>query len=227
MDLNFKISVHAYAAEQLFDCVLVPDSDYYGVRGKEMIEPLRRVNGKDIIINNVSNDYTVEELWNWIDDMLYGEGIGNGIDKHKIVEKYFIFNDLRYSIDYPDRPVIYYLHRMGVSEKDEFFIQLLICYDEGDVLREDGIRYYMNSHEGVEHNIPHIHVDVRHEVSGSFSLIDGERLTDEYEGKFKGKDLARIRERIFDNRREWLEFWNEHTDGLTVDLNQVLGTIGY
>lgn len=32
---------------------------------------------------------------------------------------------------------------------------------------------------------------------------------------------------IKSKQKELIEYWNEHTDGLTVDLNQALGLIKY
>lgn len=62
---------------------------------------------------------------------------------------------------------------MGMSDTEVVDIQLLVSADAGTVFDDDGIRYYMHSRETGSHNIPYIHVDIRHEASGSFSLIDG------------------------------------------------------
>ena len=82
----------------------------------------------------------------------------------------------------------------------------------------------MYSKEAGTHNAPHVHVDIRHEVSGSFSLIDGKQLSD---GKISKKDKKKIEKVITDNKKKFLNYWNQHTDGLTVDLNQALGLIQY
>ena len=73
---------------------------------------------------------------------------------------------------------------MGISETETINIQLLISADAGTIFKDDGIRYYMHSKEAGKHNTPHVHVDIRHEVSGSFSIIDGKQLSD---GKIKKK----------------------------------------
>lgn len=36
-----------------------------------------------------------------------------------------------------------------------------------------------------------------------------------------------IKQRILEHQREWLKYWNTHTNGLTVDLNQAFGLIEY
>lgn len=72
---------------------------------------------------------------------------------------------------------------------------------------------------------PHIHVDIRYgEATGAFSLKTGQQLTGDKIGR---KDKKIIEETISLHQSEFLQYWNEHTDGLDVDLNQVLGLIKY
>ena len=92
------------------------------------------------------------------------------------------------------------------------------------MFEDDGIRYYMNSKEAGKHNLPHVHVDIRHERSGSFSIITGEKLSGD---RIRSSDEHKIRKMIAKRRAELFDFWNKHTDGLTVDLDQALGLIGY
>ena len=54
--------------------------------------------------------------------------------------------------------------------------------------------------------------------------MDGRKLTDDH---IKAKDIKKILKRIADNREQLIEFWNLHTDGLTVDLNQKWKLIHY
>ena len=135
-----------------------------------------------------------------------------------------MFNGLRYSIGATEKPITYFLHRMGHGIEDTIEIQLLLCMDAGSVFEDDGIRYYMNSREAGKHNLPHVHVDIRHEDSGSFSIIDGKQLSKE---KIKSSDVKKIQRKIAAKKEELIKYWNEHTDGLTVDLDQALGLIGY
>jgi diadenosine tetraphosphate (Ap4A) HIT family hydrolase len=113
---------------------------------------------------------------------------------------------------------------MGHAIEDTIEIQLLLCMDAGSVFEDDGIRYYMNSREAGKHNEPHVHVDIRHETSGSFSIITGKKLS---KGKIKTSDVRKIQMMIANHQAELINFWNEHTDGLTVDLDQAFGLIGY
>lgn len=56
-----------------------------------------------------------------------------------------------------------------------------------------------------KHNEPHVHVDVRHEYFGSFSIMDGRKLTDDH---IKAKDIKKIQKRIADNREQLIDKLN-------------------
>ena len=80
------------------------------------------------------------------------------------------------------------------------------------MFEDHGIRFYINSREGKRHNEPHVHVDIRQgEGSGSFSLKTAEQLTG---SKIRKKDQKIIKEIIENNQKDFLIYWNEHTDGL-------------
>ena len=231
MDLKIHVTVHAYAEEELRDEVLVPHSGNYGILGKEIVAPLRRINGKSFSIKNVEADFSITNLWDWIDKRIYEIGakfktdsVLTLADEFSVIQKYLIFNGLRYSIGATEKPIAYFLHRMGHAIEDTIEIQLLLCMDAGSVFEDDGIRYYMNSREAGKHNEPHVHVDIRHETSGSFSIITGKKLS---KGKIKTSDVRKIQMMIANHQAELINFWNEHTDGLTVDLDQAFGLIGY
>lgn len=230
MDYTFHITVHVYAEERLNDNILTLHSKNYGIVGKEIIAPLRKINGKEYCLKDVSSEFSVNELWNWIDLKLYGKTSEENNDtlsfvqEYNIVEKYLLFNHLRYTVTNTHKTLRYYLDKMGVSEEEIINIQLLVSSNAGTVFQDDGIRYYMYSKEAGTHNSPHVHVDIRHEVSGSFSLIDVKQLSD---GKISKKDKKKIEKVINDNKKELLNYWNLHTDGISVDLNQALGLIQY
>lgn len=220
MNYKFHITVHVYAEEKLDDRVLVLHSKNYGIVGKNIIGPLRKINNEEYCIENVQNTFRVEELWDWIDFKLYGNCLKSGnndiigfVREYNIVQKYLVFNKLRYTIEDTTKPLLYYLHKIGLSETEKIEIQLLINSDAGSIFRDDGIRYYMNSKEDGSHNFPYVHVDIRHEVSGSFSLIDGSKLSGE---RIKTKDLNKIRNTIMSKQKDMIKYWNEHTDGLTI-----------
>ena len=231
MDYTFHITVHVYAGEKLNDSVLVPHNKNYGIVGKDIIAPLRRINNKECRIENVENSFTVKELWNRIEYKIFGnskrfdgESTFEFVQRHNIVKKYLLVDNLRYRIEEINKPLKYYLNKMEIPKTEKINIQLLISANAGAVFEEDGIRYYMYSRESGQHNVPHVHVDVRHETSGSFSLIDGSQLAGE---KIKSKDVKKIKNMIESKKEDLIKYWNEHTDGLTVDLNQALGLIHY
>lgn len=102
-----------------------------------------------------------------------------------------------------------------------------ICYffifsnQAGTIWNEDGLRYTMNSREKGKHNVPHIHVDYKHEKSATICLYDGHVL----DGCLPSQKLKVAREKIEENKMFLLKWWNEKTDGLKVDLNAYLGAI--
>ena len=107
-----------------------------------------------------------------------------------------------------------------ISRRTVQYYLLLAC----EYLDYKGIRYYMNSKEFGEHHTAHVHVDVRHEASGTFSIIDGTQLS---EGKIKKRDVNKIQDMIEAKKETLINYWNQHTDGMTDDLNQALGIIPY
>lgn len=230
MILKIRIEVHAYAEEKLADAVLVKHSKHYGIVGKDIVAPLRIINGK-IVEMNVPVSYSVGELWDFIDKILYegkvtqeGDDLLAFIKEWTPIEKYFVFHNLRYCVEDYSKPVKYYLELQGKDDSDIVDIQLLLNMDAGEIFEDDGIRYFIWSKEQGSHNQPHVHVDVRHEKEASYSIIDGSHLAGD---KIKGSDEKRIRKKIDENKKQLLIYWNEHTDGLTVDLNQALGLIRY
>ena len=82
----------------------------------------------------------------------------------------------------------------------------------------DGLRYYMPSRESGSHNKPHIHVDYRYESFASICIGDGSLLS----GSLPSKVLKEARKKILDNQEFLLRYWNEKTDGLSVDINSYL-----
>lgn len=102
---------------------------------------------------------------------------------------------------------------------EDLHIFFVLCNQAGDIWVEDGLRYYMNSREAGRHNLPHVHVDYRHETSATVSLYDGEMI----EGDIPRKVMKRVKGKILDNQRYLMECWNKMTDGLCVDLNVYFG----
>lgn len=130
---------------------------------------------------------------------------------------------MRYSVEDQSKTLKFCMQKLGMSNTVD--IQILVSADAGTVFENHGIRFYINCREGKRHNEPHVHVDIRQvEGSGSFSLITMEQLSG---SKIRKKDQKIIKETIENNKKDFLIYWNEHTDGLDVDLNQALGLINY
>lgn len=103
--------------------------------------------------------------------------------------------------------------------REDLHIFFMLSNQAGGIWTEDGLRYYMNAREAGRHNLPHIHVDYRHETSATVSLYDGEMI----EGDIPGKIMKRVKGKVLDNQKYLLECWNKMTDGLRVDLNVSFG----
>lgn len=234
MVINF--SVHVYAKERLCDNVLIPHSKNYGILGKNIIAPLRQINNKSVE-RDINEGLIVAEFYQWIKETIYsgrrnmkdpyvpGKTTLDFVKEYDVLKIYILKKGIRYSIQDKNKPLRFYLQKLGVLKSNVIDIQILVSANAGTVLTNHGIRFYMNCREGKRHNEPHVHVDIRHgESGGSFSLKTGKKLSG---GKISNKDQRIIREIIIDNQEKFLIYWNEHTDGLNVDLNQVLGLIGY
>lgn len=155
-------------------------------QGKPLVLLLRRVNGKVYTIQCQDSSYSVRELWNWIERFIFDdvsspfyENVLVFVQEYNVLKKYLCFDELRYSVQDVDRPLAEYLDYMGCSLADTINIQILVSANAGNVWRDDGIRYYMNSREEGKHNEPHVHVDIRHEEMVTFSLITGKQLQKE------------------------------------------------
>lgn len=233
--MNYKIhlTAHVYSEEELRDDLYLDNnSTNCGILGEEIIAPLKAINSKEMPIENVPDTFSARELWDLLDHMMYenvvspyGNSVLSDVQQYHLVKKYLCFNGLRYTVWALDKPLLELLHAMGHNESEPVEVQLLVCADAGEVGRDDGIRYFIRSKEAGQHNEPHVHVDIQHTESGTFSLITGEQL--QKEEKVKEKNARKIKDMIFKHQKEWLKYWNEHTDGLSVDLNQALGLINY
>ena len=230
-DLTLQITVHVYGEDKLDDRCLCRDSDYYGIIGKDLIDPLRLINGQQICVPN-GKMFSINRLWEYIEKKIYsssietfylGEPIIEFVQEYNILEKYIIFNKMRYSITKPQYSVLHYLNYLQIKEDDVLQIQILVNSDAGTVFQLDGIKYYFHSNELTRHHEPHVHIDVRNEQSGTYSIRDFRRL----DGNVKTRDETKIKKVLQKRQIELVQYWNEHTNGLTIDLNQLFGTILY
>ena len=235
VDYVLHFTVHIYAEETIVDDkYLDPNNPNGGIIGEEIIGPLRNINGKSICLKQVPERFSVRDLWKWIEEKIYSdvqspyfESVLSFVEEYHILRKYLCFNGLRYSVEgaNQDKPLSFYLDYMSFPMTEPIEIQLLVSGDAGEVFKDHGIRYYMPSKEQGQHNEPHVHVDIRHEESGTFSLLTGKQM--QKEDKVKAKDAKIISTTILSHQKDWLKDWNEHTDGLNVDLNQAFSLINY
>lgn len=98
---------------------------------------------------------------------------------------------------------------------------LVINGDAGELFRGEfpGYTFTLRYRER-NHHIPHIHVDYKHERSGSLRIEDGEM----FEGGTLRKSEARLAKRIILERKDLLEeAWDKMQSGLLQNLNLALG----
>lgn len=98
---------------------------------------------------------------------------------------------------------------------------LVINGDAGELFRGEfpGYTFTLRYRER-NHHIPHIHVDYKHERSGSLRIKDGEM----FEGGTLRKSEARLAKRIILERKDLLEeAWDKMQSGLLQNLNLALG----
>ena len=94
--------------------------------------------------------------------------------------------------------------------------------DAGSFDSDGKLRFYFHSHEKGKHNEPHVHVyDIGHNFEEPISILTGKILSDN--PRMPSKFQEQAKQYILDNQRKFLEGWNIKTDGLNVDINQVLG----
>ena len=99
-------------------------------------------------------------------------------------------------------------------------VAIFVSFNAAEYDRFNNLRYYMNSNENCGHNEPHVHVEVLGEnnMDASIEILHPEI----YEGKMPIKYLKQAQKKIIREQKRLLQFWNAHTNGLTVDINQAL-----
>jgi hypothetical protein len=107
-------------------------------------------------------------------------------------------------------------------KNNQIKIKVFVSYNAGSFDIEDSLRYYMHSNEnGLE---PHVHVNVLYsDYSVSIPILHPE----DYTGNMPNKYLKKAINKVKRERKKMLEFWNAHTNGLRVDINQALGIVDY
>lgn len=213
MEITFQICTHIYQNERIHDEVLddlclksiLPDS----IR-KKAIEyrnyQLRYQYGKTITLSEVSSELC--QVYNEIevgfaffygkDNVRYQGNISN-ITLEKAIEEYL-------------DP-----QATGIVKVD-----IMILADAGEVYRENNLRFTMYSNE--EGHEAHVHIsDTQHTFERRYFL-----KTDEDKkiwGSPKKSDIKRYKRIIHQNKKSFLKYWNEATNGISVDLDYVLGNV--
>ena len=97
----------------------------------------------------------------------------------------------------------------------KIIIALNPLIDKGaTVLKENGVRFYMHSHEAGRHQQPHIHVNCGDGFEASINLLDGKILA----GKLKASKKKYIMDVISRERNSFIINWNTITDGQKIEI---------
>ena len=72
MKILVNFTVHIYAEERLCDELLTLHSRNYGIVGKEIITPLRKINNKSIMFD-VVDSVSIKEFYGLIRSHIYSE----------------------------------------------------------------------------------------------------------------------------------------------------------
>lgn len=107
-------------------------------------------------------------------------------------------------------------------KNNQINVIIFISHNAGSYDIEGKLRYHMHSNEnGIE---PHVHVEVFcKDYSASIPILHPE----DYTGNMPNKYLKKAINKVKRERKKMLEFWNAHTNGLRVDINQALGIVDY
>lgn len=104
---------------------------------------------------------------------------------------------------------------------ENVFFLLVINGDAGELFRGEypGYTFTIRYRER-NHHVPHIHVDYKHERSGSLRIEDGEM----FEGGTLRKKEANVAKKVILTHKKLLqEAWNKLQLGLSQNLNMVFG----
>lgn len=222
--INCKIVITAYANYQECNEIMDFGSREFGAIGPEIIFPLRLINGRSFDFKFRENA-TIKTLVNAIKR-----------EMDDIWANYHYWDFLKWSVISEDGEERYYLDDWEINlpsflrnyfdypDNSEIVIQLLISGDSGEVDNEEGILYYIYSHEKGKHHLPHVHVNTTdHDHSAVITIHDGEII----EGYLPGKKRKKAKMHILDNKEYFYDCWNKLTDGIRVDVNKHFKLIGY
>ena len=222
MKVNFQIEVHIYSDEALRDeCYLEPGAPF-GTLSPYALIPLRRNRNCEFTFQ-YSDTTTIKEALRAIlqriecDDPDILEVNENSI--------HFTHNGERYWVQDKNANLANLIVKyLDPSQCGIVSVQILVSADAGAAACEEGLRYFVHSHEAGKHNEPHIHVrDTEHEYEVSLAISDGRVLA----GTMPRKMLKKAQKKIAADKAYFYNCWSTMTDGLLPDINHHYGYIQY
>jgi hypothetical protein len=196
-----------------------PLSQYGQMDHMEICNRLKNIRKNPVFIDSL----TCDETW---DDLASNaaKALGfPGLISHT-------FNDVKWG--FLQGETIYFIDDINAKALSSFNTYpnsfLFIMYNSGAEYfhsnkynaNDEAVKYTLRPKER-KHNIPHIHVDYRHEATASVRISPCEFL--EESGHFPGKVRKAIISRITDNMELLLTEWNRMTKGVHADLDVCLG----
>lgn len=226
MIILVHVETHIFAEEQLIDWVF-SDTTGCGLLSPEDFGTLW--NHQDSWIQLAYDDTSTvgavqKDIINEVIRDIYDDDDQRFFDEYQR-RFYFLNNKSRYSIADPNASFTRLLERyLDPEGTGTVYVEFLASMNAGQICREDNLRYYMNSHEGNRHNEPHVHVDdLKTHDSASISILNLIVL----DGYLSNRSKRKAIQKIAQEQRAFIEFWNTKTDGLYVDINKYFNLIDY
>lgn len=221
MQIHFKIEPHIYAEEELHDEFL--EDDYScGIMGPEVVLPLRR-NKNTIILFEYSQDSCIKDALDAIIQVLHQKSEEEFF--RNAYHIYFVCKDKRYCVYDMNANFQRVLERyLDPEMTGTVIVQVFASADAGTVCDDEGLRYFMHTHENGKHNEPHVHVrDTGYQYEASLAISDGRILA----GDLPRKLLKKAQRKVLSEQPYFYQCWNTMTDGLQVDINKHFKIITY
>lgn len=214
MNINVKIEVHCYQQDQLID-------EMFESAGLMFLGPEAASCIKKNRYSEFSFDYDSETTLSDFNQAVLLTLFDGKECTCELKLRIVGINDWLFMIEDPTQKFEMILsdNQIPVIE-NTIMIAIFVSFNAAEYDRFNNLRYYMNSDENCGHNEPHVHVTVLGENNMNVSI---EILHPEiYKGNMPNKYLKQAQKKIIREQKQLLKFWNAHTNGLTVDINQAL-----
>lgn len=215
MKINVKIEAHCYQQDRLIDDVF--DSTSLMFLGSDAATSIKKNRYSEFLFD-YDSETTLSDFSRAVLLTLF-----DGKDCHCELKLRIVgINDWLFVIEDSTQKFENILSKDQIPVIDDTIkVEVFISFNAAEYDRFNNLRYYMNSDENCGHNEPHIHVKVLGESKMNASIQI--RHPEKYKGNLPSKYLKQAQKKIIKEQGQLLQFWNAHTNGLKVDINQALG----